>query len=363
MNKTKASELLLFKMENRGWRLLVMIKLLEILAGICHDSSIMEKGVVKLEIYFAPMEGITGYIYRRAHHRYFPGTDKYFTPFIQPNQNKCLSSKEMNDVNPEHNEGLTLVPQILTNHGEQFINTAKKLEKMGYHEINLNLGCPSKTVVSKLRGAGFLGEPQRLQVFLDEIFTALDVEISIKTRIGLEDAEEFYKLLEIYNSFPVKELIIHPRVQTDYYNNTPNLEVFADACTLSKAPVCYNGDLFTLKHMKEFTRRFSGVQNVMLGRGLLVNPGLVKEWQRGESLNKDTLRAFHDVVYTDYQHVMSGEKNVLFKMKELWFYMIHMFPDGGKYAKKIKKAEKLKAYEKAVDDLFAERELLASPEK
>lgn len=311
-----------------------------------------------MNFYFAPMEGITGYIYRNAHHHYFSGIDKYFSPFIQPNQNECFHSREIQDVIPQHNEQIPLVPQILTNRADLFIITAKKLEQMGYKEVNLNLGCPSKTVVSKMRGSGFLKEPVLLQKFLEEIFSALTMKISIKTRIGMENPEEFYDLIEIYNRFPISELIIHPRLQTDYYKNTPNLSIFSEACRLSKNPLCYNGDLFTSRHYEQFCREFQTIDRVMIGRGFLVNPAMAAQIQSGMTLTKDTLRAFHDEIYEGYQKVMSGDRNVLFKMKELWFYLIHLFLSPEKTAKQIKKAEKLSVYEKIVDHLFSDSELI-----
>lgn len=314
-----------------------------------------------MKFYFAPLEGITGYIYRNAHHRYFPGIDQYFTPFIQPNMNQCFNSREINDVLPEHNKDISLVPQILTNQAKLFINTAKKLQQMGYEEVNLNLGCPSKTVVTKMRGSGFLREPELLHSFLEEIFSNLDMKISIKTRIGLSDPKEFSDLIKIYNDFPIKELTIHPRLQSDYYKNAPNLEVFADAVSQSKNPICYNGDLFTPQIFRQFTQRFPSVDCVMIGRGLLSNPALVMQIRSNTAPAKECLRAFHDEIYAGYQSTMSGGKNVLFKMKEVWFYLIHSFASAEKYAKKIKKAEKLAVYEAIVDALFSECELAFPP--
>lgn len=308
--------------------------------------------------YFAPMEGINGYIYRNAYHRYFDHIDKYFTPFIAPNQNKKFSSREFNDVLPEHNEGKTVVPQILTNHADYFIWAALELQKLGYDEVNLNLGCPAKTVVSKHRGSGFLAHQEELNLFLDQIFSKLDMKISLKVRIGKNSPDEFYELIDIFNLYPLEELIIHPRIQTDYYKNTPNLTVFRDALSLSKNPVCYNGDLFTTHAYEEFTADFPEVETVMLGRGLIANPGLISEIEFQRSLDKKVLRKFLENVCQDYQEVFSGDRNTLFKMKELWFYMIHMFSDSSKYAKKIRKAEKLSDYEAAVSSLFIEQNLV-----
>lgn len=310
-----------------------------------------------MKFYLAPMEGITGYIFRNAYHTYFRGMDKYFTPFIKPNQKGHFSSKEKNDICPEHNQDMKVVPQILTNSAEDFIKTAWKLRDMGYDEINLNLGCPARTVVSKGRGSGFLAEPELLDRFLEEIFTKAGIKISIKTRIGKDDPEEFGRLLEIYNRYPLEELIIHPRVQQDFYKNTPNLEVYAKAVRLSRHPLCYNGDICSKEDYRKICERFPQAETVMIGRGILTNPGLLNSVCSHEQTDKQRLRAFHDQIYRGYQEVMSGERNVLFKMKELWFYLNQSFKNSDKYAKKIRKADRLAAYEEVVDTLFREQEI------
>lgn len=312
-----------------------------------------------MNCYLAPMEGITGYIYRNAHHDIFGGMDKYFSPFISPTQKKKFSSKEINDILPEHNQGIPLVPQILTNHAEDFIWAALEFKALGYEEVNLNLGCPSGTVTAKKKGAGFLAYPDQLDQFLDQIFSALDLRISIKTRIGKTDPDEFYELIEIYNKYPLEELIIHPRIQTDYYKNTPNMKVFQDGLKLGKAPICYNGDLFTADCIRQFLKSCPQVKTVMLGRGVIANPGIVNQFKEDIPPEKDRLRAFHDQVYSGYKEIMSGERNPLFRMKELWFYMGHMFSNPEKYLKKIKKAERFHDYDTAVAALFREQEVMA----
>ncbi len=310
-------------------------------------------GDLIMKYYFAPMEGITGYIYRNAYHKHFNEIDVYFTPFITPTQNHKLSSREINDILPEHNQGLSLIPQILTNKGEDFIWTAKELSQYGYQEVNLNLGCPSKTVVSKKKGSGFLAEPERLNYFLDEICSSLDMEISVKTRLGKDSPEEFYRLLEIFNQYPIKELIIHPRIQKDFYRNQVNLNLFREAESLSKIPLCYNGDLFTKDSYVEFCDAFPLINRVMLGRGLVANPGLAGELRGGVIVDKNKLKAFHDEVLAGYEQTISGDRNVLFKMKEIWSYMISRFENSDKEAKQIRKAQILSDYLPVVEQLFS----------
>ena len=311
-----------------------------------------------MKYYLAPMEGITGFIYRNSYEKFFGGIDKYFAPFVVPNSSKSLKTKELRDVLPENNKGINLVPQILTNDSEGFILTAKKLKDLGYNEINLNLGCPSGTVVGKKRGAGFLAHREELDKFLEEIFKIDHMKISIKTRLGMDKSEEFYELIKIYNKYPMEELIIHPRTRQDFYGNKPNLEVFKDAISLSKNTVCYNGDIFTLEDHNKLVETFKEVDKIMLGRGVLANPALMNEILNNEFMDKNVLKEFHDEIFSKYREVFNEDRNAMFRMKELWGYMIYMFSNNKKYAKKIKKAQKVVDYNQAVTSLFLEQDIL-----
>lgn len=311
-----------------------------------------------MKYYLAPMEGITGYIYRNSYEKFFNNIDKYFTPFIVPNNSTSLKTKELRDILPENNKGMNIVPQILTNDSEGFIVTLKKLQQLGYNEVNLNLGCPSGTVVSKNRGSGFLAKREELDIFLDEIFKMDDMKISIKTRIGKDSPEEFYELIKIYNKYPIEELIIHPRTQKDFYGNKPNLEVFKDAVSLSTNPVCYNGDIFTADDYNKLIKAFPKIKAVMLGRGIIANPGLMNSIKNNTNVDKKVLKDFHDEILNTYIEVYNEDKNAIFRMKELWGYMICIFSDNKKYAKKIKKAQNLSDYNEAVLSLFAQQEII-----
>lgn len=312
-----------------------------------------------MKFYFAPLEGVAGHLYRSAHNTYFRDeVDTYFAPFIVADQHAGFKTRDRADILPENNVGLTLVPQILTNNAQDYIHTSRKIQQFGYTEINLNLGCPSGTVVSKKRGSGFLAFKEELNGFLEEIFTRPVTEISVKTRLGKEDPEEIHQLMQIYNQYPIKELIIHPRTQKDLYKNTPNWEMFRAALDSSRNPVCYNGDICTVADYMNLTDAFPDVETVMIGRGLLMYPGLIGLIKSGKRMDKETLKAFHDRIFEEYRRVIPGDRNVLFKMIELWRYMNHSFTNPEKYAKKIKKSLRLHDYEEAVERLFHEQELV-----
>lgn len=319
-----------------------------------------------MKFYLAPLEGITGYIYRNALHEYYgQGVEKYFTPFLTPHVKCSFNAKELKDITPEHNEGMYTVPQVLTNSAEDFLRIEKDLMAFGYEEININLGCPSGTVASKGRGAGFLAETKKLDCFLEDIFAGTNAKISLKTRIGIDDPEEFYELLEIYNKYPLEELIIHPRVLKEYYKGIPHWEIFDYAVKNSKNPLCYNGDIFSVEDFECFQQEVlqkndnHHVHAIMLGRGILQNPALIEQLVRFEQnrekefdFDKNHFKLFHDRLKKDYMTEMSGDMNVLFKMKELWFYMINLFLEQEKVLKKIRKAKKLVEYDAALKELF-----------
>ena len=311
-----------------------------------------------MKIYYAPLEGITGYIQRQTFAKHFGCVDKYFIPFIQPKQHGHFTNREKQDMAPEHNEGLTSIPQLLTNSVHDFLLTTEKLQELGYTEVNLNLGCPARTVVSKGRGSGQLADPNALEQFLIEIFEKVQVEVSIKTRIGVENPLEFETILPIFQKFPLKELIVHPRVQDEMYIGTPHKDIFEAAMAVKEFPVCYNGDIFSKADYEQLVQQFPTLDRIMIGRGLLQNPALAREIQGGAPLTKEEVRAYHDELYARYQQVMFGDKNLLFKMKEFWVYQMESFNDTVKATKKIRKAQRAYQYEEAVNELFEKCDLI-----
>lgn len=307
-----------------------------------------------MKIYLAPMEGITGEVYRRAYHTFFEPMDKYFTPFLNPNPKGKFSRQEWNEILPENNEGMYTVPQILTNHAEDFIRLARQLKEFGYEEVNLNLGCPSKTVVNRKRGSGFLFYPDELNHFLAEVFNQLDMKISIKTRSGKYDQEEFEELLDIYNQYPLEELIFHPRVQQDYYKNKPDWTTFAYGFRNSKNPLVYNGDIFSAEDYKIFQEKFPEAECIMLGRGILMNPFLPAVIKGKSTFDTKKIATFCDHLLDAYIEKSPEEKNAVVKMKELWWYLGKNFKNSEEYLTQIRKSQTIREYRMAVECLLKE---------
>ena len=308
-----------------------------------------------MELYFAPMEGITGARYRQAHRACFGGVDRYYLPFLSPTRDHLFTPRELRQVSPEVNAGLNAVPQLLTREPADFLWAARALGEMGYGEVNLNLGCPSGTVVAKGKGAGLLADPPALERLLEGIFSGDlgGVRVSVKTRMGMADPEEFGPLLKLLGRFPIALLIVHPRVREDYYRHPLRRAEFLALLPRLGLPWCWNGGV-TDRESYDQAAALPGVRGVMVGQGLLADPALARKLRGGPPACRDELRQFHDLLYRGYLADFGSQRNTVFHMKEVWRYLSRLFDGGEKLFKQIKKAQDAPAYEGAVDRIFGE---------
>lgn len=303
----------------------------------------------RLSFYMAPMEGITGYVFRNALNNHFPGMAKFYSPFVSPGSGDSgIKKRDMRDILPENNREIPLVPQILCNRAADFLNAAALFKDLGYREINLNLGCPSGTVVSKHKGSGFLSEREALRIFFEEVFSHLPsgIALSVKTRIGRFHPDEFPEILSLFNNFPIAELIVHPRIQKEFYRGEVHMDAFRYAVSHTKIPLCYNGDLWTKEDIRRVGKRFPDVHAVMLGRGVLRDPflGVCTEAKQEETFMRNKLIAFHNELVSGYQRAFDSENATLCHMKEFWSYLKDGFTSCEREWKKIKKSSALSEY-------------------
>ena len=299
-----------------------------------------------MRYYFAPMEGLTDSIYRSVHHKFFSGVDAYYMPFISPTIHRCLTNREAREVPFADTVPFRAVPQLMTKVADDFLWAAQECKNRGYDEVNLNAGCPSGTVVAKKKGSGMLEDPENLDRFLDSIFSASPLPISVKTRLGLTDPQEFPRILEIYNQYPIKELTIHPRVRKQFYDGDVDMEMFRYALEKSKNPLVFNGNLRNLSEVKDFEKEFPQIEAVMIGRGLIGNPAML------EPGGQKKLEAFHDDLLETYIAEFGGARNAMFRMKENWRHMICMFDGTEKLWKKLRKCTDVTEYRSIVREIF-----------
>lgn len=299
-----------------------------------------------MKLYLAPMEGLTGHVFRQTYHRHFRDFDRYFTPFIATNDK--LNFKTLREINPVTNAGLDLIPQLMTNRVEDTLTLTDDLKEHGYNHININLGCPSGTVVSKKRGSGFLSVPDELLIFFDELFEKADVPVSVKTRIGVNDVNEWPSLVEVFSRFPFSEIIIHPRLRAWQYEGIPDVEAFAYAYERLKSPIVYNGDVYTVEDYLRLTERFPDMEAVMIGRGIIRDPFLLEKITEGDKYRseneRERLSSFIRELESEYAKYMPTDRALLFRMKETWLYLSHYFSDYEKVVKEVKKSQNMKEY-------------------
>ncbi len=340
-----------------------------------------------MNYYFAPMEGITDYLYRQIVWKHFPYADKLYAPFIQPNEKPVIVPKEYNDICPENNKGIPMVPQILTRDPIGFIRVGEILEDMGYDEINLNLGCPAKLIVSKGKGSGMLSDLDYLEQFLDIIFNhSWKAKITVKTRLGLTDNSDFEDLLKVYSKFPIHELTIHPRYRSDYYSGVPRLNEFAkvmgnitvntnhtqnriysntelyDTTSVETfrnssikhnvTKICYNGNINSISDRDKIIENFQYISSIMCGRGALANPALFRVLKGGNQLSKEEFINFHNDIFDIYIVSVAKEKHFLHKMQEMWTYWNQHFCFDIALIKKLRGVSSLSEYTSVTNELF-----------
>lgn len=285
-----------------------------------------------MRYYFAPMEGITDSIYRRIHHKYFPGIDRYYMPFLSPTIHRTLTHKEDRELPMADSVGFVAIPQILTKVPEDFLWAAEQCRDRGYTEVNLNVGCPSGTVVSKGKGSGMLRNAEELDHFLEEVFRKSPLPISVKTRLGLENPEEFPALLEVFNRYSITELMVHPRVRKDFYKEPVREDWFRYAYENSKNPLCYNGNLITKEQSDAIAARYPGVESVMVGRALIADPGMFSG-----GTTHAALEGFLAELTAEYVEAFGSARNAMFRLKENWGFLRHRFEGSEKLWKQLRK--------------------------
>lgn len=339
---------------------------------------------------FAPLEGITGYIYRNAHHACFPSMDRYYTPFITPKKGKSFTTREWNDIAAEHNQNIAVGSADPDESGGRLLQGCRDAQRTGLRRSELKSWLSVRYRDGEEKRRRVFSRSRRAGCVLEEIFAHSPLKISIKTRIGVENPDEFERLLDIFSQYPIQKLIVHPRVLKEFYKGNVHREAYvrakerlsaasADVETVGRTiPVCYNGDLFSVSNAERFLVEYPDADDLMFGRGMLIDPALVMRLRAksadpaGKNAakklrleNKSTvwedaakrvsdIRDFYGRLAEDYAAVLSGERDVLFKMKELWSWQGQLFEGSEKYLKKIRKAQKLTEYKSAVAALFAD---------
>lgn len=308
-----------------------------------------------LPIHFAPLQGYTEAIYRQAHARIFGGVESYYTPFVRVERGE-IRRKDIRELEPENNRGILLIPQLIAPDVDKMEQILALFIEKGYKKVDINLGCPFPILAKRHNGSGMLPYPEEVRTLLTAaIEKHPDLEFSVKMRLGWENPQECLALLPLLNELPLTHIIMHPRLGKQQYKGETDMNAFEAFYEQCNRPLIFNGDLLTVEDIQAVAQRFPRLAGVMIGRGLLANPALAMEYQQGKPLEEkqmqEKLRLFHADVFAQYGNLLEGgDKQLLTKMKTFWEYLL---PDGDRKAKKaIHKANKLEAYQTAVNSLL-----------
>ena len=307
------------------------------------------------QVYLAPMQGFTDFVYRKAQSEVFGHIDKYFCPYISFAKQNQIRKSQLKDILPENNQGIKCVPQLLFSDEDEFRELCKLTEGLGYREINLNLGCPYPMATHRGRGSALLQKPEKIVQILETAFSEFSLDISVKLRSGLESEEEIFPVIETINRFPVSEVIYHPRVARQMYKGEVNINRFQKVREISVHPLIYNGDILSANDIFRLLNQLDGQTRWMIGRGVLKDPflpGVLKGEKYGPEERKEMLLKFHNKIFATHASRLEGSSHLLQKMLVFWDYFSSSFTDPHKVFKQIQKATSVEKYETAVNRIF-----------
>lgn len=304
----------------------------------------------------SPLQGFTDYRFRNAFNTYFGGIDSYYAPYIRLNGKPEIKPSAERDVLPKHNVGIPLVPQIMTNKADEFMYLASYLKQLGYTEVNWNLGCPYPMVAKRGLGSGLINDPNTIVEILSRAFGEVDMNISLKLRLGYENTDEIARLLPLLDRFPLTCIGIHPRLGKQLYKGSVDLDAFERCLEITKHTLCYNGDISSVESFNKLMHRFPNINHWMMGRGLIIDPFLPQMIKTNATAYPpdriERFSKFHDTLLSAYQEALSGDGHLLIKMQQFWDYFSIAFPNAKKGCKKVKKAKHLTAYHTAVREIL-----------
>ncbi len=305
----------------------------------------------------APFQGLTDKYYRSLFLENFGGVDRVYAPFVSGIGTSQISKSKISDLLINDEPLQKTVPQIISNDSREIVLFGKTMVDYGYRHINWNLGCPFRRIASKAKGCGLLPYPGKLKKILDEIFddNRLNFELSVKTRLGYHDKYELFEVIEIFNQYPLSEIIIHPRIGKQLYKGEIHLDEFEKCIDLSVHPVAYNGDIYNKTTFSERTARFNGVKHWMIGRGLLINPFLAEQIKNKTLSDTERRQRLHNFVMQLSDMVKSricDERKTLDYIKAVTYYLSGSFKDSGFVFSKIKKLKTFEDFSNAFNEII-----------
>ncbi|MCL2689892.1 MAG: tRNA-dihydrouridine synthase family protein [Chitinispirillia bacterium] len=306
------------------------------------------------QFYLAPLRGVTDHVFRSVYEKYFGKFDYIVTPFVSTVRGTRVADCYFKDTLPQNNDTGRVIPQIIGSDSGGFLLLTRRFADFGFSTVNWNLGCPAPLITRKKRGSGLLPHKYIIEKFLDDTMPKLPIELSIKVRLGFENKDDLEALIPVFNNYPIKEIIIHPRTGIQAYEGSVDLHSFHKYFDMCRHTVVYNGDIRSLDYFNYLKNRFPAIDRWMIGRGVIINPNLLailKGENTDSSESAVILRKFLD----ELLDINSGAlplTNVLGKMKEMWGYLGGGLDKSGKLSRKIMLSASLSEYNSVIDEFF-----------
>ncbi|WP_298782502.1 tRNA-dihydrouridine synthase family protein [uncultured Polaribacter sp.] len=304
----------------------------------------------------SPLQGFTDFRFRNAFHQYFGGIDTFYAPYIRLNKKLIIKNSYQRDLLPENNSTLEVIPQIISNDADEFLFVSKYVQELGYKELNWNLGCPYPMVTKQGMGSGLISNAEKINNILHKVHNESDIIVSMKMRMGYENPEEILEVLPILDRYPLKNIAIHARIGKQLYKGGTDLDAFQKCLDNTKHKMYYNGDITSVAAFKKLQERFPAIDHWMIGRGLIADPflpSMIKNNTTEYPKNRiEIFSQFHNQIFEQYDAALSGPTPIKMKMLGFWEYFSKSFSNPKKTYKKIKKANNVKAYKVAVNEIL-----------
>ena len=311
---------------------------------------------IKIPVFAAPLQGVTDNVWRMTQHEIFGGVDAYYAPFMRVERGE-VRRKDLRDVEPERNAGITLIPQILACQPDHALMMADALKQMGYTRIDINLGCPFPPIALHRKGSGMLAYPELAEGLFKALASVEGVEYSVKMRIGWDKNDQWQDILPLMEIISPINIAIHPRTGKQQYKGELDMEQFEAILAASQWPVIYNGSLRTVEDIEQTIQRYPTLAAVMVGSGLAANPGMLSP-----DATVDDYRRFHDLLVEGYtEQLNGGEAQLVRHLQDIW--QTFLPGTGHKLFKAIRKSRTLDQYQNAATAALTDVENALNPQK
>lgn len=290
----------------------------------------------KHSLMFAPMEGVTDVYYRNVIHDLYPEWDTYSCDFLRvPSTNPYPTQhiikhygKELLESNELKNK---TIYQILTSPGAYTKETVQALSELGIPWIDLNLGCPSKTVCKNKGGSYLLDHHEELGHIIKTIRENFDGIFTCKIRVGFEDDTKFERTLKLIEDHGVDAIKIHGRTRKELYKGVANWDYIKAAVKCTKIPIIGNGDIWTTKDVERYFD-YTDCHSIMLARPALKTPWLARLVKNKEEdsfeIRKQEIKRYFETFYKETQKQKLPEASRIKRLKSVSRYIFDDLPDG-----------------------------------